>query len=352
MLAQDAIRLGFHVTVIDSTKDCPAAQVGAAQYEAAITDTEAISRVAAVSDVFTWEIEHIPAEHLVALENWGANIQPSPTSLLTIQDKLRQKTFLQKLGVPVAPFSAALDESNFLGGGPYVVKSRKGGYDGRGNLVVPHLDDPRVGETFGEKPVYAERVVGFEKELAVIAARDMAGNIATYPVVETDHEHNICRTAVAPADIAPRTAAQATELAHTVLQKLKGAGVFAIEMFAMGDDVLVNEIAPRVHNSGHWTDRGSVTSQFEQHIRAITGMPLGSTEMLAGAAAMVNILGSQERPLRRDGLDRALAIPGAYPHFYGKSERPARKIGHITILGETVEEVREKAKQARGALDI
>lgn len=188
--------------------------------------------------------------------------------------------------------------------------------------------------------------------MAVIAARDRAGNIAVYPPVETIHHDNICHMVLAPAKISPRTLESAKDIAATTLKELYGAGVFAIEMFLVGDKVLVNEIAPRVHNSGHLTIEANVTSQFEQHIRAITGMTLGSVAMRAPAAAMINILGQREEPLHRDGLERVLAMPDTHLHFYGKSPRAGRKIGHITLLSSSIDEVKSQAEIARKELSI
>jgi 5-(carboxyamino)imidazole ribonucleotide synthase len=348
MMTPSAKELGFEVTVIENGLDCPAAQVGANVIKAPITDEEAIKELVTSSDVTTWEIEHIPAEALVELQEAGYNIQSDPATLMIIQDKLIQSQFLADIGIPVAPFSDTLDENNFLGGGPFVVKSRRGGYDGRGNLVVNSLDDPKIAERFGDNPVYAEQKLNFDKELAVVAARDMQGNIATYPVVETIHENNICHTVISPADIDPALQQQAEEIAQETLKHLNGAGVFAIEMFVVGNNVLVNEIAPRVHNSGHLTIEGTKTSQFEQHIRAVSGLPLGSTEPTAPAAVMVNILGTQTGSLDRTGIEQAAALPNTNVHFYGKTPRPERKIGHITTLAETSEEALATARQARG----
>ncbi len=347
MMTVPAKELGFHVTVVEKDTNCPAAQVGANVIKAPITDTLAIDQLASESDVTTWEIEHIPADELIELDNAGFNIQSDPATLAIIQDKLVQSHFLAQRGIPVAPFSETLDEDEFLGGGPFVVKSRKGGYDGRGNLVVESLDDPRIVEQFGDDPVYVEQKLAFDKELAVVAARDVQGNIAVYPVVETIHENNICHTVISPAEIDPELRKQAEDLAHETLSHLNGAGIFAIEMFAIGDNVLVNEIAPRVHNSGHVTIESSQTSQFEQHIRAITGLPLGSVEQVAPSAVMVNILGTKDGALDRTGLDKALSLPDTHVHFYGKTPRPARKIGHITTLAATSAEALETATEAR-----
>ncbi|HJQ09110.1 MAG TPA: 5-(carboxyamino)imidazole ribonucleotide synthase [Candidatus Saccharimonadales bacterium] len=352
MLTEAATPLGYAVEVIDPVSKCPAAQVGARVLRAELTDTQAIQQLADRSGVLTWEIEHIPAHFLQGLDEQGYDIQPSPSTLAIIQDKLRQKQFLRANGIPVAPFAEVLDKKVLRSGGPYVVKSRRGGYDGRGSLSMDRLDKTVIGNFFGKQAVYIERKLAFQKELSVVAARDLRGNVAMYPVVETIHEDNICKLVLAPAHIEPTILRQVTATAHKTMRCLKGAGVFAIEMFVVDDKVVVNEIAPRVHNSGHHTIEACETSQFEQHIRAITGMPLGSTVMRAPAAAMINILGRRKEPLLRKGLDGVLALPDTHPHFYGKDPRPGRKVGHITVLGASVSQARERAELARSKLSI
>jgi phosphoribosylaminoimidazole carboxylase PurK protein len=350
MMVPPAQELGFQVTVVETSRDAPAVQVGAELIRAPINDEEAIERLVEQSDVTTWEIEHIPANKLAELQDAGHNIQADPATLLIIQDKLIQSEYLSTVGIPVAPFSETLDESQFLGNGPYVIKSRKGGFDGRGNLVVDSLDDSRISEKFGDTDIYVQEKLEFEKELAVIAARDCQGNIVVYPVVETVHEDNICHTVTSPAQVAAPIHKKAEELARETLRHLNGAGVFAIEMFLVNGELIVNEIAPRVHNSGHLTIEASKTSQFEQHVRAITGLPLGSTEQTAPAAVMVNILGSRTGPIDRSGIDRIASEPDTKLHLYGKTPRLARKIGHITTLAATVEEARQIAQRSRNYL--
>lgn len=353
MMVPPAKELGFQVTVLENSKDSPAGQVGAEVIvaEDGIKDEAAVERLVHLSDVTTWEIEHIPASLLVGLQERGHNIQADPATLVIIQDKLVQSQYLQDLGIPVAPFSEELSDDAFIGNGPYVVKSRKGGFDGRGNLVVDSLDDPRIAEKFEGVDVYVQQKLEFEKELAVVAARDMNGNIAVYPVVETVHKDNICHTVTSPAEVDPSILKKANDLAQEVLTHLNGAGVFAIEMFLVNGEVIVNEIAPRVHNSGHLTIEASKTSQFEQHIRAITGLPLGSTEQIAPAAVMVNVLGSREGELDRTGVDKVAAEKDTKLHLYGKTPRPARKIGHITTLAATATEARETATRSRSYLE-
>jgi phosphoribosylaminoimidazole carboxylase PurK protein len=272
---------------------------------------------------------------------------------------------LIKAGLPVAKSVALtsrgldlaktthLDEVVRMLGGTVILKTRTGGYDGRGNLLFDG-NYARVDEVLGSDwdNIYAERIVSFEKELSVVAARDVQGNIVVYPTAETIHKDNICHTVITPAGIRPALIKDAQEIAHQTLAQLEGAGIFAIEMFATEDEVIINEIAPRVHNSGHHTIEANITSQFEQHIRAITGMPLGSTAMRSPAAAVINILGRREEPLTREGIDRVLALPDTHPHFYGKSSRKARKIGHITVLGDSVEEVLRIAHQARSEFAV
>ncbi len=355
MLTEAATPLGFEVVVVDPAEQCPAAQVGAEQIQAPLNNEAAIRELAERTDVLTWEIEHIPAPYLMALAQEGFNVQPSPATLAEIQDKFLQKEMLRRAGIPIAPY-IVIEDALKLGVTPFIVKARTGGYDGRGNMRVDTLTSTtrKAIEEMQQSqgPVYAERIVKFDKEIAVIAARDTVGRVALYPVVETVHSDNICNEVFAPANIPTHTEEAAKKIARATMELLDGAGVFAIEMFVAGDTVRVNEIAPRVHNSGHLTIEGMVTSQFEQHIRAITGLPLGSTDMRAPAAAMINILGTRDEPLQREGVETVLALPDTHPHYYGKSSRPARKIGHITVLGDSVEDVRAKAQQARSELTI
>ena len=366
MLTEAALPLGYSVTVVDKTPNCPAAQVGARQIVADVNDPVAITLLAEQSDVITWEIEHIETDILFELELKGHNIQPSPATLRSMQDKFLQKELLRSAGLPVhgyvdlpANVTSRSERETVMSdlsrdyGSPLIVKARRGGYDGRGNHVYTgDLDalDASLGTSWAE--LYAEELVHFDKEVSAIVARDVAGRIMSYPLVETQQRNGICDIAMAPAGVSRNLERDARDVAHETVNLLGGAGVFAVEMFAIGDAVAINEIAPRVHNSGHHTIEANVTSQFEQHIRAITGMPLGSTAMRAPAALMINIIGQREEPLSREGLHSVLASPDVHPHFYGKSSRPARKVGHITVLGSSHESILPIAKRARGALEI
>jgi phosphoribosylaminoimidazole carboxylase PurK protein len=364
MLTQAAQPLGFQVTVLDSGENAPAAQVGAGQVFGELTDPEAIAKLAEQCDVLTWEIEHIDSDILIDLERRGHDIQPSPHTLKAIQDKYEQKKTLQAAGLPVPPFRELPGRSWEEGGlrsfreqilrplgEKVIVKTRTGGYDGRGNHVFDgDLDALRQAVGTEWSNLYVEQIVPFQTELSVISARDRRGNVVTYPTVETVHEDNICHMVMCPPDLDPDLSAKAQELAHETMKLLDGAGVFAIEMFAVEGKVLINEIAPRVHNSGHHTIEANQTSQFEQHIRAITGMPLGSTAQRTPAAVMINILGGRTEPLDRLGMDAVLTLPDTHLHFYGKSARAGRKIGHITVLGDTVNVASALAQHARAAL--
>ena len=357
MLTEVALPMGHEVMVIDPGENCPAAQVGAEQIQASLTDGDAITELAKQTDVVTWEIEHINAEVLTEL---NTPVEPSPQTLITIKDKLHQKEMLRTGGIPVADFMPIHSIRDFTTAFDYfyggvIVKTRTGGYDGRGNMVVSSLSDwELLKDRFGSTPLYAEEIEAFQKELSVIVARDTSGNVTTYPVVETIHKDNICHLVLAPAQIEPSVRVDAEEIAHETAARLKGAGVFAIEMFLTEEEkVLVNEIAPKVHNSGHHTIEANITSQFEQHIRATTGQPLGSTEMLVAGAAMINILGERNGDVELSGLNIVKTMPNTFVHLYGKSPtKIARKMGHVTVLADSVEQAQQLAIKAREEISI
>lgn len=360
MMTPDAKRLGYEVIVVDPTPNSPAYQVGADQIVASLTDETATRELAKRSRFLTFEIEHINTTVLRELRAGGVSINPSPETLDIIKDKLAQKRFLESAGIPTACFAPIQDRLDILEVAdefayPFLLKSRFGGYDGRGNAVIRGKEDvDAVLNKFGNQSLYAEKFVPFQKELAIIVARSMSGDIATYPVVETIHKNNICHTVLAPAPIDKKVSKQAEELGRATMKHLKGAGVFGIEMFLTEKgDVLVNEIAPRVHNSGHYTIKACRTSQFEQHIRAITGLPLGETDMVIAAAVMVNILGQKNSPARLQGLDEALKIPNLEVHIYGKAEtKLERKMGHLTVGADDLEKAKKYAQLARRLITI
>lgn len=360
MLTLAALPLGFKVMVVDPTPNCPAAQVGAEEITADLYDAAALQKLAERADYITIEIEHLDADTLDEISRLGKPIHPAPKTIRLIQDKYEQKRFLQKHGIPVAPFVVITDEASARKslkefGGKMLLKTRHGAYDGRGNMVVKNLGDiKKAFETFTGRQLYAEKFVPFAKELAVMVARSVHGEAAAYPVVQTIHERNICLEVLAPAPIDAKARRQAETLALKVAKLLDGAGMFGIEMFLTRDGkVLVNEIAPRVHNSGHYTMEAARTSQFEQHIRAVSGLPLGSTELMAPAAVMINILGERNGPTKVAGLHKVLGLPHTSVHLYGKSPTKVdRKMGHITATGTTMAQARRRARSARKQLSI
>lgn len=360
MLTEAALPLGFKVVVLNPQAGSPAAQAGAEEIVGDLYDKAALKELADLSDYVTVEIEHLDTDALADLQARGLTVNPDPRIVSIIQDKFAQKEWLRYADLPVADFAQITDEETAEKaledfGGKMLLKTRHGAFDGRGNAVVSNSAElTEALKNFEGKALYAEQFVPFAKELAVVLARDMQGKTVTYPVVETVHRHNICHQVSMPASVTADTAQKANQVALDVAAKLQGAGVFAIEMFLTADSkILINEIAPRVHNSGHLTIEACETSQFEQHIRAITGMPLGSTAMKVPAAVMINILGERNGPVKLQGLDEASAVPDTFVHLYGKSPTKIdRKMGHITSIGDTVEVARKRAEKARKLISI
>ncbi len=359
MLADAAHGLGLKVIVLDPTTNSPAAQVADEQIVGDYKDAAMIRALADKADVLTYEIESVNAEALQELIGQGFAVHPTPHTLAIIKDKLKQKEFLVSRGIAVAPFRTVESAEDIVDaaaslGYPFVLKSRSGGFDGRGNAQIDSSADiPAALEKLKGVPAYVEGFVRFEKELAIVAARTAAGEVSVFPLVETVHKNHICHTVTAPAPVDDSIAKKAHDLAERVLKSLDGAGVFAIEMFLAGGEVYVNEVAPRVHNSGHLTIEACHTSQFEQHIRAVAGMPLGDSSMKVPAAVMVNILGDRTGPAEPKGIAEAERIAGVKVHIYGKMEtKPERKMGHLTAVAETIDRAMENALKARALLSI
>lgn len=334
------------VVVLDPVPGCPASRAGALQVVGKFDDMAAIRRLAEMSDIITYEIESGDSTALKSLEGI-VEINPSPDTLGVIQDKLLQKSFLRKNGLPVPDYMGVDSEEDLARGlerfgCPAVLKARRGGYDGRGNHMVESYEDGIVAlDGFGGEPVMLERFVPYVMEVSVIAARNTAGQTAMYPAVENMHEKGILRRTISPARVSPEVSRRAGDLATDTIQVLRGAGVFGVEMFVVGDgdDIMINEIAPRVHNSGHHTLQSSHTSQFRQHLLAILGMELGSTD-IRGPAIMYNILG----PEGYSGPYHSPDIPQGVAHLkmYGKdTSKPLRKLGHINIQGEAGQDISE-----------
>ena len=322
------------ITVLDPTENCPAAQAGAKQIIGDFKDKDAIVKLAEQSDIITYEIE---SGNTDVLSKLNAEIEPSPSTLSIIQDKLSQKKFLSKNGLPVSQFYeiVSLDDLhekiNELSL-PVLLKARRDAYDGRGNFKITSPDEvEKAYRHFDGKSLMVEKFVNFKMEVSVIAVRNTKGEIATYPMVENIHEDNILKITIAPARVSDDVIRNAGEMAKKIMQVLNGAGVFGIEMFIdQNNKILINEIAPRVHNSGHHTLQSCKTSQFEQHLRAILGLDLGSTD-LVHKTVMYNILG----PDGFEGKYKPVQLEkdGVYLKMYGKNiSKPYRKLGHFNVV--------------------
>lgn len=346
MLGEAAGPLGVDVVVSDPTPDCPASPVVRHQLEGDFDDDDTLHALAQRADVLTYEIELADPDALErASRNTGTPVHPDPDTLRTIEDKLRQKRALADAGIPVPDFRRVDDIGDLRAAGdelgwPVMLKARRGGYDGRGNLPVEGHDDAPDALAAVGGDAMAEAMVEFDRELAVMGVQgDNARDV--YPVTETIHREEILRESVTPARTDEATAERAREVALDVLAELDGRGVFGIELFereSRGDapgEILVNEIAPRPHNSGHWTIEGAATSQFENHVRAVFGWPLGVTQTRCPTVT-ANLLGDVDEPVpaRLRGFEKLLAEDRAHLHWYGKREaRPLRKMGHVTVTG-------------------
>jgi 5-(carboxyamino)imidazole ribonucleotide synthase len=332
MLSLAAARLGLKSHIYAPEGDNPAFDVAARQTQAGYEDVAALGRFAEAVDVVTYEFENVPAD-TAAFLSARRPLAPSAGALAITQDRLFEKTSLSELGIPVAEF-APVDDLQMLEaalqkiGWPAILKTRRMGYDGKGQVPISSESDAETAwRKVGHSPSILERRIEFDREISVIAARSWSGEFAAYDVPENEHENHILRRSRVPARISPEHSAQAFEMARTIAAELDYVGVIAVEMFVASGGILVNEIAPRVHNSGHWTLDACTVSQFEQHVRAIAGWPLGETHRHSDAV-MTNVLGEEILQWQRFA-----ATPGTAVHLYGKVEaRPGRKMGHVTQL--------------------
>lgn len=384
MLAMEAKRLSIRVNVLDPSDDCPASMLADELIVASFNDAEAIERLAGMSDAVTYEIELADADILTSLERKGYKVRPPADALRIVQDKFMQKYMLSKSNIPVAEsFTVnSIDDLHSIAksiGYPVMLKVKRGGYDGRGNILVKGYDDPTndriarfVASKGGWGSVYVERFIPFIKEVSVIVARSSNEEVVAYPVAENVHDNGILDTSMVPARIPEELAYKARRVAMDVIKALDGIGVFGVEMFVTesdgesnsgnnisnGDDdgysVLVNEVAPRVHNTGHYTIEACNVSQFEQHIRAVLDLPLIEPRMVCKAAVMINILGNDSINgyYAIDGIERIMYMD-AKIHIYGKrSNKGRRKLGHITLVGDDLDDLLKSAMQIKSALRL
>eukprot|EP00850_Spirogloea_muscicola_P016816 SM000139S00133 [mRNA] locus=s139:314853:320822:+ [translate_table: standard] len=366
MLCQAAASMGVAVDVLDPSPHAPAGRLARRHVRGSFRDTAAVRDFARGCGVLTVEIEHVDVGTLEQLEEEGVDVEPKPCSIRVIQDKYAQKVHFSEHAVPLPQYMEVDSVKTMAAAGqafgyPFMLKSRREAYDGRGNAVVH--SESQASHCFtllggGRDGLYAEKMVPFTKELAVMVARGRDGKLMTYPVVETTHRDNICHTVEAPAAISREASQEALRVAERAVASLEGAGVFGVELFLLDNgQVLLNEVAPRPHNSGHYTIEACVTSQYEQHLRAILGLPLGDASMKVPAAVMLNVLGEAEGDKGfakvHELLMRAMAIPGATVHWYEKPEiRPQRKMGHITIVGADAATTKQKLHSISGQHDL
>jgi 5-(carboxyamino)imidazole ribonucleotide synthase len=354
MTLQAASRLGIDVVIAERSPDSPSARMTSASlvFPNGWDDPAQLDALARLAPVVTLENEFVDWRVLDALQQRGVAVLPSPACVGVVQDKLLQKQALARAELPVPIFAEVKDPAHLAEvgrelGWPVMLKARRDGYDGRGNVVVHTPDEAEAACRhlgWPERALFAEALLDFDRELAVMVVRGQRGEIAEYPVVETrqDPALHICREVIAPAELPSATAERAAAIARSAIEAVDGVGAFGVEMFLLRDgDVCINELAPRPHNSGHYSIEACWSSQFDNHVRAVLGLPLGDPSLVVPAAVMVNLLG-----VTADALPLALeSEPRAFVHLYGKGEsRPGRKMGHVTALGTTREEALAQAR--------
>lgn len=352
MDALAARAMGYRVVIADPDPDCPAAHVADQVVAAPLNSPEGVAPLASLCDVVTYEFENIAPAVLERLAQ-EAPVFPAVSVLRACQNRIFEKQALTAAGVPVAPWRPVTSREEFDAaleaiGAPCVLKTATEGYDGKGQVVIHTPDEgPAAYEKLAGRPLVLEGFVPFEREVSVVVARSSAGEVATFPVAENIHRNNILAISIVPARVLPETAQAASDLAIRVAKHMGLVGLLGVEMFAMPDGrLLVNELAPRPHNSGHYTMDACVTSQFEQHIRAVCGLPLGAVDLLS-PVVMANIMG-EDYPL---DVAAALSDPRVKLHLYGKREaRVGRKMGHLNVTAPTVEEALERAQMAKARI--
>ena len=355
MLTLEAKRMGYRVVTLEPFPDSPTGQIADEQIVAAYDDLRAIGELGARSDVVTYEFENIPLASVLALERDRRIVRPDSNALRITQERILEKTFLRECGIPVAAFAAVRSHDDLRAaakhiGFPAVLKTTMGGYDGKGQWVVRSAADAEQAwlEADGRALIW-EELVAFDRELSIIAARNVHGEIVAFPTSENQHDHGVLATTIVPGRIAPAVAERARRYAEAIAERLAIVGTFCVEFFQRGDDLLVNEIAPRVHNSGHYSLDATQISQYEAHVRAICDLPLVEPHQFL-PAVMVNILGAGAGDTL-GGLDELLREPFLKLHLYGKAHAALRrKMGHFTVLADSLGEALEKAERGRHAL--
>ncbi|BBH16537.1 N5-carboxyaminoimidazole ribonucleotide synthase [Nocardioides baekrokdamisoli] len=350
MMAEPAAALGIDLRLLAEAPGVSAAQVIPAHTVGDYRDLDALTAIVAGCEAVTFDHEHVPTEHLHALEAMGVAVRPGPDALVYAQDKGLMRTRLGQLGAPCprnAIVTSVADVEAF--GIPCVIKTTRGGYDGKGVWFVRSAADCADAFASGAT-ILAEELVDFRRELSALVARSATGEVVSYPVVETLQVDGVCREVIAPApDLAADVEAETEALARRIATELGVVGILAVELFETTDGrILVNELAMRPHNTGHWTQDGAVTSQFENHVRAVLGLPLGATDLRAPYVVMVNVLGGVSD--LAGAYEKALADPSVKAHWYGKEARPGRKVGHVNTYGDDLEDCLTRARRAAAAM--
>ena len=360
MMGLEARRMSINLVYLDPEINCPASTISDQMIVSDFKDEKAIIELAKKSDVLTYEIELANSSVLKGLESRGYVVYPASQVLYTIQNKIRQKKFLRDNRIQVPDFEEviSIEQAKKICKEfcyPLVLKACEDSYDGRGNFLIKSPSDVENGiQYFKGRRCMIEKFIHFSKEISVMVARNFQGQIVSFPVVQNIHINNILDTTIAPAAINSTVESEAKLIAEKVVHSLRGVGVFGIEMFLEGDELLINEIAPRPHNSGHYSIEACSISQFEEHIRAILGLPLIKPRLMT-PAVMKNILGipNYVGTYSFKGIDKALSIPGLKLHFYGKKfTKPQRKLGHFTITAEKIEEALSRAKTVGNLLRV
>ena len=356
MLIQAANDLNIHIHCLDPDPNAPCSEIAHSFSCGSLTDFNTVLNFGSDKHLITVEIENVNVEALVELEKKGVKVFPQPNVLKLIQDKGLQKEFYLKNNIPTAAFELISSKAELLlkTDFPFVHKLRTGGYDGKGVKIISNLSEA---EQSFDAPSVIEEKIDFQKELSVLVARNEKGEIKTFPLVECEFnpEANLVEFLFSPAEVSPEIELKAKEIASQLIEKLNMVGLLAVELFlTKSNELLVNEIAPRPHNSGHHTIECCTTSQFSQHLRAILNLPLGDTSLIQ-AGAMINLVGEKEfnGPVIYDGLENLLSIPGVFPHLYGKEiSKPFRKMGHITITGKNINELKAKRDKIKGLIRV
>ncbi|MBS1518002.1 MAG: 5-(carboxyamino)imidazole ribonucleotide synthase [Bacteroidetes bacterium] len=360
MIIEQCSKFAFEFHILSNEKNSPAGQITKYETEGDWNDEKLLLEFSKNCDILTLENEFIDHKKLKVIEESGKRVFPSSDNIKLIQDKLIQKNTLKKSGIPVADFTEVKDIKDIedfaaKNGYPVILKSRTMGYDGKGNFEITAAGDIQTGfdELRERGELMCEKFVKFEKEIATQVVRNFSGEIKVYPVVETIQKNHICELVISAGQFEGNITRKVNEIAKKIVTDLQYTGVMGIEMFLNGEEILVNELAPRVHNSGHYTIEGSYTSQFENHVRAILNLPPGNTDRVQDNSVMINLLGKRQGESRLKNAGTVLKKEKTYLHMYGKKQtRPGRKMGHITVLSSNVQSAVDTAYIVSGELDF